>query len=1349
MSIRQLDLDETPTWLRDMNPEQGLAINHQDGPCVLLAQAGSGKTRVLVHRIQRMVAQGTDPALILAVTFAKKAADEMNNRLEDLDVKGARVGTWHSLCLQILKEDRTRWSDWTMGDKADGAAKQLLKEVLGYKHMDWKQADSAKVARFIGWCKAHLASPETEFAKEAARVQFERSWVRAVEAYALYEVLLKERGLLTYDDFLVFAHRHLSIEENRRKWAFRWTYLLQDECVVGETPVLLDGGSSLTIREIVERKYKGGVVSYDQKTGRSRVSKVVGWHKVPLGKRMVRLTIRRIGHKLDGTRFAPLTEQVRYRKQFVVCTYDHLVFVPETGWVGAGQLKAGVRVVSESDSVGEPGYFNRVKIGMNGRGRLSSFMRGKNEGGVCGTSREGNKKGPPVRGGNGRGPSPSEEALLARLGEGWVWNHVVKTGLSPRHGAASYKVDLVNLSKMIALEVDGSSHNSAERRDQDARKREFLESAGWTVVVVKNKDVPRLTDDLLHECVYNSPAPAEVLAVDEWVPSDPFVYDIDVQDTHCFYADGVLVHNCQDANLAQVSIAEMLARDHRNYLVVGDVAQSIFGFRGSSPSYLHAFATTWRATTIVMNRNYRSGRAIVDVANKVIAPAQIRLPTDMVAERGTEGSVRVQRSDTFDEEGEAFAEWVHELVQLERQPLSSICALFRTNAQSRALEEALLKKRIPYVVLGGMSFYDRKEVKDLLGYLRVAADRDDDEGDAVRRSLNAPFRFLGWAFVERVWNSPGDDWSERVLAAASTTGIQKRQVASANEWVRLVTRAKAHVAEGRKPKEILDEIVHQTDYVQWLERDQGEESLENSHAANVREILRIAERFNTAAELLDYIDEMGVKAARSKRGGGERVLLMSVHRCVSPDTLVETTSGVQEISNIQEEGTIGTAEGASLYEQKVTYQDRDMLRLTTKGGYSVEVTEDHEMMAWSYAEGDYIRKKAKFLKRGDFLRLRLGATIDVANAKLPPLPKCDVRAKKHFAPSKVTADVAEFFGLMVAGGTVFLRGFRLRKRHADVSHRFADLVFDLFGIRAEVTRGNNTYDVEISSVQIAAWLRSVGGLDPKRKHVPDCVLRSSLRSQAAFLRGLAEDGTVNVKDDRLDHVSWSSCYPRMAKVVQTMLLRQGIIAARKPRFGQWRIEIYGHNAHKFRDTIGFVSGYKTGLLQFPTGDEEGYVIPVESERLRSIRPERGTKAHWARQNGLNRGYVSRAGARLLGGYETELDFHHDKIARIEKFKGPAVCVAVPDVGRFLQDGFDGCNSKGLEWPNVWVSGCNENILPHAKGDPEEERRLMYVAITRARDSLVLSYVSKFARREGVRPAQPSRFLRDAGLVQLP
>jgi hypothetical protein len=213
----------------------------------------------------------------------------------------------------------------------------------------------------------------------------------------------------------------------------------------------------------------------------------------------------------------------------------------------------------------------------------------------------------------------------------------------------------------------------------------------------------------------------------------------------------------------------------------------------------------------------------------------------------------------------------------------------------------------------------------------------------------------------------------------------------------------------------------------------------------------------------------------------------------------------------------------------------------------------------------------------------------------------------------------------------------------------------------------------------------------------------------------------------------------MAKLVQVMLLRFGIIAARKPRFGQWRVEIYGANAHKFRDAIGFVSGYKNGLLRCPTGDEEGYLVPVNSDALPPSKSlEYGSNAFWVRQNARGSGYVTRRGARLLG--ISGLEFHHDKIVRIERFRGPAMCVEVPLVGRFLQDGFDGCNSKGLEWPVVWVVGCNEMVMPHPRGDEEEERRLMYVAATRARDLLVLSHVRELATRVGLKTVERSHFL---------
>ena len=450
------------------------------------------------------------------------------------------------------------------------------------------------------------------------------------------------------------------------------------------------------------------------------------------------------------------------------------------------------------------------------------------------------------------------------------------------------------------------------------------------------------------------------------------------------------------------------------------------------------------------------------------------------------------------------------------------------------------------------------------------------------------------------------------------------------------------------------------------------------------------------------------------------VTFATTHKCVSPTTIVETSHGLRPIADIEKEGVIGTADGAAGYCQKVTYDKRDMLRLTTKSGYEVEVTADHGMMAWVSGGLGYVRREAQDLRKGDFLRLRLGAVIDVVDTALPPAPGADVRAKLYNFPAYVDADVAEFFGLVVADGTVFRGGVRLKKCYADVTQRFADLANRIFGTDVTVTPGTNTYDAEIHSTQIAAWLLSIGGMAPNAKAVPDCILQSSLKAQAAFLRGLFEDGTVNVRWGRLDHVSWSTRYPRMAQLVQLLLLRHGIIAARKPRFGQWRVEVYGYQAHLFRDRVGFVSKYKNDLLETPTGDEEGYTLPVaRADLARAPKPTPGSRAAIARQNALHRGYLSRAGAKALGGFEEELGFHHDRIVKVEKFQGPAMCVTVPSVGRFLQNGFDGCNSKGLERHRVWVFDWTYAWTWKEDGVTQEDRNLYYVAVTRAKEELYL------------------------------
>jgi DNA helicase-2/ATP-dependent DNA helicase PcrA len=553
-----------PVWAKSMNPEQLQAIYHDNGPCVLMAQAGSGKTRSLVHRIARLIERGVPEEAILAVTFSKKAATEMNERLKSLGVKQARVGTWHSLCLQILREDNTEWGHWAIDDHDN--AKYILKDVLGFKGIKWENADLGKVQQFIGLCKANLYGSSSEDAQELAFDLFDDNADQAMLAYVKYQEQLAARGLLTFDDFLVYAWLHLQDESVRRVWAAKWRYLLCDEA--------------------------------------------------------------------------------------------------------------------------------------------------------------------------------------------------------------------------------------------------------------------------------------------------------------------------QDNNLAQKRLQEMLARDHRNIMVIGDPCQAIYSFRGSKPDYLLSFAHDWNASNIVMNRNYRSGSAIVRVANDIIRHAEHRVDADMIAERPETGSVNVVASLDFDEEGTTFIGWLQTHLA-QGAKLSDCTALYRTNAQSRALEEVLIGAKIPYIIVGGSGFYERKEIRDVLSYVRVATRRDNVQ-DNVKRCLNAPFRYLGKAFIDRVLEAWNDDTDPTALvrSVAEQAGIQRRQLSSALEWAALIEQLRAQVLT-EKPAAVLNKLVERTKYIEWIREDEGDETVENSHQLNVRELIRTADRFASIDSLLTYIDNTLAAAARQrkdKQAGGERVLLMSCHR---------------------------------------------------------------------------------------------------------------------------------------------------------------------------------------------------------------------------------------------------------------------------------------------------------------------------------------------------------------------------------------------------------------------------------------------------------------------------------------
>jgi len=362
----------------------------------------------------------------------------------------------------------------------------------------------------------------------------------------------------------------------------------------------------------------------------------------------------------------------------------------------------------------------------------------------------------------------------------------------------------------------------------------------------------------------------------------------------------VLQDEAQDQNLGQLLIGELLAKDHRNYMLVGDPAQAIYGWRGAKPEKLLGFEEAWNAKSIIMHRCYRCVPEVIDVANRVLEamdPEQ-RLDTVMTAEKKVSGTVTCTGYEDLDDEGEGLATRIKELLTDGEYEPQDIAVLYRTNAQSRAPEEGLLGERIPYRIIGGVNFYERKEVKDLLGYLRLADGRGSL--DDVRRCINAPFRYLGKAFVTKVTECAKDarrrakkdggrvSWPGIVRRAAQASGIQQRQQYGAEDWADIIENLYGKInAEGAsedpeaKPAKILEDIVRSTGYVDWLTRDEGEETTENSRVSNVRELVRAAYKFPSVSELLDYIDKT-IESSKEQRKGNaaqpNKVTLTTLHR---------------------------------------------------------------------------------------------------------------------------------------------------------------------------------------------------------------------------------------------------------------------------------------------------------------------------------------------------------------------------------------------------------------------------------------------------------------------------------------
>lgn len=211
----------------------------------------------------------------------------------------------------------------------------------------------------------------------------------------------------------------------------------------------------------------------------------------------------------------------------------------------------------------------------------------------------------------------------------------------------------------------------------------------------------------------------------------------------------ILVDEYQDTNYSQYLIVKKLSDLHKNICVVGDDAQSIYSFRGARIENILNFRNDYPQFKLFkLEQNYRSTTTIVDAANSVISKNKEQIPKRTYSENEEGEQIRVMRALSDKEEGSQVANEIFKLANFEQQSFNDFAILYRTNAQSRIMEEALRKRNIPYRIYGGQSFYQRKEIKDILAYFRLTVNANDEE--ALKRIINYPKRGIGDTTVDKI-----------------------------------------------------------------------------------------------------------------------------------------------------------------------------------------------------------------------------------------------------------------------------------------------------------------------------------------------------------------------------------------------------------------------------------------------------------------------------------------------------------------------------------------------------------------------------------------------------------------------
>lgn len=725
-------------FLAALNEAQQRAVQVLDGPVLVLAGPGSGKTRLLTHRIAYLIEEiGVDPFHILAVTFTNKAAREMKERLNGLiggqRAAGLTVGTFHSICSRFLRRDIVhlgRERDFAIYDSDD--QERLMKRVLKELSLDDKKNPPRAILSTISSAKNELVNVQ-EYAR-LNRTYYDEIVARC---YERYQALLRECNALDFDDLLfetvrlfeyhpqVLAsyherYRYLLVDEyqdtNRaqyvlvRQLAARHRNLFvvgdEDQCVPGEALVTTAGGS-----KPIQAIHSGeALISAAGKgtTAASTVQRVRTRHYTGA---LVQATLRS-GRVL---RLTPNHMCFARPAMHNDIHYVYLIYHPDTGYrIGPHgdpqQPAEKVWILHAATSHAEATAYASALVARYGI------------------------------------PSPGTQPVDQLAGCAPAERLMDDLGISPGHPhyhpAAAVHLAMFGSSEPAARSAwhahhiwhstTGPQHGQqyADMQQAEAQARQLAATHGDAEIIRRAllgtgepfsfQPASHLRPGMLLPRYQDEAIVSDAIVRVEYVDYDGPVYDLDVADVHNYLVEGIVVHN------------------------------SIYAWRGADVRNILQFEDDYPdAQVFLLEQNYRSTQAILDTAQAVIDGGSRRKHRKRLWTQNDQG-VQVMLIEGYDQNDEAqrVAEEIARLVATEGYRLSDFAIMYRTNAQSGAVEEALAKRGIRYQLIGGIRFYERKEIKDILAYLRLVANPADSV--SLERIINTPSRGIGTKTVSEL-----------------------------------------------------------------------------------------------------------------------------------------------------------------------------------------------------------------------------------------------------------------------------------------------------------------------------------------------------------------------------------------------------------------------------------------------------------------------------------------------------------------------------------------------------------------------------------------------------------------------